>query len=114
VRARNRRSRLPRWPVILYTRQQAHACIGGFTSLRLSFVRGQLAAGVHVPLAQEQHELRLGVLWIEPRHGSMWKARSHAAYHGYSHLSGIEITSRLNRFDQSWFRPCLRDSGGLG
>ena len=23
----------------------------------------------------------------------MWKARSHAAYHGYSHVSGIEITA---------------------
>ena len=24
--------------------------------------------------------------------GTVWNARSHAAYHGYSHLSGIEIT----------------------
>ena len=27
--------------------------------------------------------------------GRQWKARSHAAYHGYSHLSGIEMTSPL-------------------
>jgi hypothetical protein len=27
--------------------------------------------------------------------GSMWNARSHAAYQGYSHFSGIETTSRL-------------------
>ena len=27
--------------------------------------------------------------------GSMWKARSHAAYQGYSQLSGIDRTSRL-------------------
>ena len=27
--------------------------------------------------------------------GIMWNARSHAANHGYSHLSGIEMTSRL-------------------
>ena len=26
---------------------------------------------------------------------TVWKARSHAAYHGYSHLSGIEMTSAL-------------------
>src|SRR2546425_9520199 len=32
VRSRNRRSRCPRGPVILYTRQQAHACTGGLTS----------------------------------------------------------------------------------
>ena len=27
--------------------------------------------------------------------GTQWNARSHAAYHGYSHLSGIEMTSAL-------------------
>ena len=27
--------------------------------------------------------------------GRQWNARSHAAYHGYSHLSGIEMTSAL-------------------
>ena len=27
--------------------------------------------------------------------GTQWNARSHAAYHGYSHLSGIEMTSSL-------------------
>ena len=27
--------------------------------------------------------------------GIMWNARSHAANHGYSHLSGIEMMSRL-------------------
>ncbi len=27
--------------------------------------------------------------------GIMWNARSQAAYQGYSHLSGIEMTSRL-------------------
>src|SRR5688500_1272665 len=27
--------------------------------------------------------------------GRMWNARSHAAYHGYSHLSGIEMMSAL-------------------
>ena len=30
------------------------------------------------------------------RHSGMqWNARSHVAYHGYSHLSGMEITSAL-------------------
>ena len=27
--------------------------------------------------------------------GTQWNARSHAAYHGYSHLSGMEMTSAL-------------------
>ena len=34
--ARNARSRLPGGAVILYTRQQAHACTGGFTSEKLN------------------------------------------------------------------------------
>ncbi len=29
------------------------------------------------------------------QNGSMWNARSHAAYQGYSQLSGIDRTSRL-------------------
>ena len=40
--------------------------------------------------------------------GIMWNARSHAANQGYSHLSGMEMTSRLNRCRQSWLRPFLR------
>ena len=46
--------------------------------------------------------------------GIMWKARSQAANQGYSHLSGIEITSRLNRCRQSALRPDLRCRGGGG
>ena len=34
----------------------------------------------------------------------VWNARSHAAYHGYSHLSGIEITSALSMWNHSVFR----------
>ena len=34
----------------------------------------------------------------------MWKARSHAAYHGYSHLSGMEMTSPLYMWNQSALR----------
>ena len=41
-----------------------------------------------------------------------WNARSHAAYHGYSHLSGIEMMSALLRWSHSRLRPCLRSAGG--
>ena len=34
----------------------------------------------------------------------VWNARSQAAYHGYSHLSGIEMTSPLNMWNQSALR----------
>ena len=78
-------------------------------------VRRHLAVRVHVPLAREQHELVLGELRIDERQAeSQWNARSHAAYHGYSHLSGIEITSALFRCAHSRLRPCLRLSGGGG
>src|SRR6187397_3299647 len=34
----------------------------------------------------------------------VWKARSQAAYHGYSHLSGIEMMSRFNMWNHSELR----------
>src|SRR5205809_1148138 len=37
-----------------------------------------------------------------------WKARSHAAYHGYSHVSGIEMMSALFRCDHWLLRPARR------
>ena len=46
--------------------------------------------------------------------GMQWNARSQAAYHGYSHLSGIEMMSALLRCAQSRLRPCLRSAGGGG
>ena len=45
---------------------------------------------------------------------TQWKARSQAAYQGYSHLSGIEMTSALSRCRQSLLRPCRRSAGGGG
>ena len=40
----------------------------------------------------------------------VWKARSQAAYHGYSHLSGIEMMSALSMWNHSVFRtPCRAD-----
>ena len=37
--------------------------------------------------------------------GMVWNARSQAAYHGYSHVSGMEMTSWL----AMWNQPSLRD-----
>ncbi|OPZ87714.1 MAG: Zinc carboxypeptidase [bacterium ADurb.Bin429] len=36
--------------------------------------------------------------------GSVWKAKSQAAYQGYSHLSGMEIISSFIMWNHSWFR----------
>jgi Polyphosphate kinase 2 (PPK2) len=46
--------------------------------------------------------------------GRVWNARSHAAYQGYSHLSGIETTSAFTRCAQPAFLPWRRDAGGAG
>ena len=37
----------------------------------------------------------------------VWNARSHAAYQGYSHLSGIEMIWSLTMWNHSLFRICL-------
>ena len=34
----------------------------------------------------------------------VWNARSHAAYHGYSHLSGIEMMCSFTMWNHSLFR----------
>ena len=48
--------------------------------------------------------------WFFAKSGStiaratQWNARSHAAYHGYSHLSGIEMTSWLTMWNHDSLR----------
>jgi hypothetical protein len=81
---------------------------------KLPFVSRDLAVGVHVPFAQEQDQLLLGELDIQRANGTIWNALSQAAYQGYSHLSGIEMMSRLNRCFQSELRPFLRASSSAG
>ena len=44
----------------------------------------------------------------------VWKARSQAAYHGYSHLSGMEMTSPLSMWNHSVFRTPPRAPGRSG
>ena len=43
--------------------------------------------------------------------GIMWNARSQAAYHGYSHLSGIEMMSLLYMCVQPLLRTSRRSCG---
>ena len=59
------------------------------------FIRRDLAVGVLIPLTQEERQLVLGEVRVDHRHRHHMKAVSHAAYHGYSHLSGIERISTL-------------------
>src|SRR5262245_50000648 len=95
ARLRNARSRRSRSPVILYTRQHAHAWNGGFASSNDHSYAGS------APFGCMYHSRSNSSSWLFANSGSieaneiMWNERSHAGYHGYSHLSGIEITSRL-------------------
>ena len=43
----------------------------------------------------------------------VWNARSHAAYHGYSHLSGIEMMCWFTMWNHSLFRM-KRPPGFIG
>ena len=55
-----------------------------------------LAVGMQVRIAQHQIQLLLGKVGVDQRQSdSTWNARSQAAYHGYSHLSGMEMMSSL-------------------
>ena len=45
---------------------------------------------------------------------TQWNARSHAANHGYSHGSGIDMMSKASNDRQRVLRPPRRDAGGAG
>src|SRR5438067_507085 len=43
---------------------------------------------------------------------TQWNAKTHDAYHGYSQVSGIEMTTQLDMCFQCALRPCRWLSGG--
>ena len=45
---------------------------------------------------------------------TQWKARSQAANHGYSHLSGMDKMSNASKLRHRELRPDRRESGGRG
>ena len=106
--------RSSRPPSISNTRSAAQACTGGFTSPNAHSYAGSW------PFGCMYHSRHSRSSWSLANSGSMWamatqwKARSHAAYHGYSHGSGIEITSWLLRWRHSWLRPACGTRGGGG
>src|SRR5882757_7715955 len=95
VRDRKTRSRSPRSPVILYVRQHDQACTGGFTSPNANSYAGIWPLGCMYHSRSNSTSCSLVNCGSSFVKGIMWKARSHAANHGYSHVSGIERTSRL-------------------
>ena len=58
-------------------------------------VGGHLAVRVLVPFAEREIDLLLREVESTSASGMQWNARSHEAYQGYSHLSGIDMTRSL-------------------
>ena len=111
-RARGTRSRRP--PSISNTRSAAQACTGGLTSPKAHSYAGSWPLGCMYHSRHSRSSCSLansGSTWAM---ATQWKARSHAAYHGYSHVSGIEMTSSLLRWRHSRLRPSWRAAGGGG
>ena len=74
------------------------------------FVGRELAVGMQVALPQQQIELLLREVEVDRcQRRSSWKARSQAANQGYSHLSGIEMTSSLIHVEP--FAGCATGAG---
>ena len=70
------------------------------------------------PFGCWNHSRQRSVSWYFANAGStcasatQWKPMSHAANHGYSHLSGIDMMSKASKFLQRALRPSSRESGG--
>ena len=67
------------------------------------------------PVGFWNHSRQIKISWYLAKAGSrcvsetVWKARfPNAANQGYSHLSGIEMTSNPSKFRHREFRPLLR------
>ncbi len=84
-------------PSISQTRSAAQAWTGGFTSSKFHSYAGR------APLGFWNHSRHRTRSWYLANAGStwaratVWNARSQAANHGYSHLSGIERMSAASR-----------------
>src|SRR6185503_14933423 len=111
IRLRNAVSRAPS---MTNTSSAAHACTGGLTS------SNDHSYAASAPLGCWNHSRQRRISWYFANAGStrasatQWKARSHAANHGYSHLSGIDMMSKASNDLQWTLRPPSRDAGGVG
>ena len=108
------RNAASRPPSIANTSSAAHACTGGLTS------SNDHSYAASAPFGCWNHSRQSRISWYFANAGStrasatQWKARSHAANHGYSHLSGIDMMSNASKVLQRVLRPPSRDAGGVG
>ena len=96
------------------TSSAAHAWTGGLRSSNDHSYAGS------APLGCWNHSRQMRISWYLAKAGStcasatQWNARSQAANHGYSHVSGIDMMSKASKLRHRLLRPVLRDSGGGG
>ena len=89
-------------------RHTAHACTGGLTSPNANSYAGSCPFGCMYHSRISSSSCCFANCGSKRAIATQWNARSHAANHGYSQPSGIEITSRAHRFSQPRLRPCAR------
>ena len=96
------------------TSSAAHACTGGLTSLKSHSYAGS------APFGCWNHSRHRSTSWYLANAGStwasatQWKAMSHAANHGYSHLSGMDMMSKASKLFHRELRFVHRSAGGVG
>ena len=105
---------MSRSPSIRHTSMAARAWTGGLTSSNDHSYAGS------APLGCWNHSRHMTSSWYFAKAGSTWasvtawNARSHAANHGYSHLSGIDRMSAASKWRHPALRPFSRSGGGGG
>src|SRR5215472_12359053 len=77
---------------VRYKKIEAHACTGGLTSLKFHSYAGICPVGWRKNEFSIRASSCLAKSVSTVVKAMVWNARSQAAYQGYSHLSGIEIT----------------------
>jgi len=82
----------------------AQAWTGGLTSLKFHSYAGIWPDGCRYDCCSISSSWRCAKVRSTEASATQWKARSQSAYQGYSHLSGIEITSSFTMWNHSWFR----------
>ena len=70
----------------------------------IPLVSRNLPVGMGIEIPQHQQKLFLGKVEVHQRQRIVWKARSQAAYQGYSHLSGMEMMSLFSMWNHSVLR----------
>jgi len=101
-------------PSIWNTRTAAHAWTGGLASPNSHSYAGSWPFGWVYHSRSSSRSWRLASTGSRWAMVTQWKARSHDANQGYSHVSGMRITSLASTWRHAALRPWARDGGGGG